>query len=97
MSAGTVLLMQMRRIVRQFREAGATHAAAAIVPSQHGIRQSFAFSRLVSAGVLVAVGSEGFYLDEEAELKFRRQRQRLVLVMLTLAIIGIIISLLMSR
>ena len=92
MSAATVILMQMRRIVRQFRDAGATHAAAAIVPSQHGIRRSFAFSRLVERGILVAVNHEHFYLNEEAETKFRRQRQRIVFVLLTLLIIGIIIS-----
>ena len=97
MSAGTVILMQMRRIVRQFRDAGATGPAAAIVPSQYGIRQSFAFSRLVNRGVLVAVNGDRFYLDEEAELKFRKQKQRFVFVMLTMIIIGIIISIVVSR
>ena len=97
MSAGTVILMQMRRIVRQFREAGATHAGAAIVPSQHNIRQSFAFSRLVNRGVLVAINSERFYLDEEAEAKFRRQKLRLVFVLVTLIIIGLIISMLAGK
>ncbi|RYZ29119.1 MAG: hypothetical protein EOO10_07345 [Chitinophagaceae bacterium] len=97
MSAATVILMQMRRIVRQFRDAGATHATAAIVPSQHGIRESFAFSRLVNRGVLVAVNSKRFYLDEEAEAKFRRQRQRLVVVLVAMIIVGIIVSLLVAK
>jgi hypothetical protein len=97
MSAGTVILLQMRRIVRRFREAGATNAGAAIVPSQYDIRQSFAFERLVKYGVLVAVDHERFYMDEEAEAKFRKQKRFIVFVILTLVILGIIISLLVSK
>lgn len=97
MSAATVILMQMRRIVRQFRDAGATHAAAAIVPSHHNIRQSFAFTRLVNRGVLVAVSSDRFYLDEEVEAKVRRQRQRVVFILVTLIIVGMIVSLLVVK
>ena len=97
MSAGTVLLLQMRRIVGRFRKAGATHAGAAIVPSQYDIRQSFAFQRLVKYGVLVAVDHERYYMDEEVETKFRKRRQFIVILMLTMIIVGIIISLLVSK
>ena len=97
MSAGTVLLIQMRRIVRVFRDAGATHPAAAIIPAQHGLRQSFAFQKLVRKGVLIAVNAERYYMDEEAEAKYRKQRQSIVLVIMLLLLAGLLISLFVSR
>ena len=97
MSAATVLLMQMRRIVRTFRQLGATHPAGAIIPAQHGLRQSFAFRRLVQRGVLVAVDAERFYMDQEVESRVSRQRRRILLVALAVIIVVMLFSVLFSR
>lgn len=81
-------LLHRRRIIRVFHHQGATHPAAAIVPSRVGLRQSFAFQQLVSNGVLVPVSENRYYLDVAAEAGGRRRRQRIVLVVvLALAVV----------
>lgn len=90
-------MAQVRRIIRSFRALGATHPAAAILPAQHDIRESFVFRRLVQRGVLVAVGDGRYYLDEEAEARYRLQRQRLAMVLIGVALVLFVVSLLASR
>lgn len=94
MSAAAILLIQMRRIIKTFYDAGATHPAGAIVPSAYNIRQSFAFRRLVQRGVLVAVTDERFYLDEEAERQFRKQRMIVLTIVIFILLLGLLASVL---
>ena len=93
----TVLLIRMRRIVHAFREANATAPARAIVPSAYNIRQDFAFRRLVQRGVLIAVTAQRYYLNEQAETRYRKQRQTAVLVVAVLLVVILIIIGLTSR
>lgn len=98
MAAVPPSLIYMRRIIRTFYNQGATHPAAAIVPSRFGIRQSFTFQRLVQSGVLVLVSEDRYYLDVDTEIKLRRRRQRRVLiVMLVLLAIMVIGNFLYRR
>ncbi|MFL5807975.1 MAG: hypothetical protein ACJ749_00560 [Flavisolibacter sp.] len=91
MSAAAVILIQMRKCIRKFREVDATTPSTAIIPSEHGIRTSFAFRRLVREGVLIPVNPERYYLDEEREIEVRKRRQTLLAVFLVLLIIGMIV------
>jgi hypothetical protein len=91
MSGATVILIQMKKYIRIFREANATTPSTAIIPSEYGIRTSFAFQRLVREGVVKPAGTERYYLDEEREFEVRKRRQSLVVVLMVLVIIGMII------
>ena len=91
MSGATVILIQMKKCIRKFREANATTPSTAIIPSEHGIRTSFAFQKLVRDGVVVPVNNERFYLDEEREAEVQKRRRNMVLVLLTLILIGILV------
>ena len=91
MSGATVILIQMKKCIRRFREVNATTPSTAIIPSEHGIRTSFAFRKLVREGVVVPVSNERFYLDEEREIQVRKRRQTLVAILLILVIVGMIV------
>jgi len=91
MSAAAVILIQMRKIINGFRAANATSPVTAIVPSEHGIRRSIIFNRLVRDGVLVPVNEERFYLDEEREVEVQKRRRKTALFLVALIIIGILV------
>ena len=91
MSGATVILIQMKKCIRRFREVNATTPSTAIIPSEHAIRTSFAFRKLVREGVVVPVSNERFYLDEEREIQVRKRRQTLVAILLILVIVGMIV------
>jgi len=93
MSAGAVLIIRMRRIVQAFRNAGATHPARAVRPADINVKPSFLFQRLVQRGVLVAIGTERYYLDEKTEAHYRRRRQTVALLLLAVALVLFIVSL----
>lgn len=97
MSAATIILAQMNRYVRLFREENATTPERAIIPQEYGIRNSFAFQKLVRQGILIRVNNERYYLDEEKELVYRKRRRSIAQVMFILILIGIIIALLATR
>src|SRR5437868_5790124 len=91
MSAAAVILIRMRKIINQFREENATSPVTAITPSEHGIRQSIPFHKLVRDRVLVAVNEERYYLDEEREVEVRKRRRTLLLALLILVAIGFVV------
>lgn len=92
-----VLLIRMRRIVQAFRRVGATDPGRAIVPSEHGVREDLAFRRLVQRGVLVAVNPQRYYMNEEAEARYRKQRQRVVLIVTLFGLALFILTWLTAR
>lgn len=93
----TILLIRMKRIIQTFYRADATEAGRAIVPSEYGIREDFAFRRLVQRGVLVAVNAERYYMDVEAETKYRKQRRTAVLVVLIVGLVIFILTWMTAR
>lgn len=92
-----ILLIRMKRIVRTFRRAGATEPGRALVPSEHGLREEFAFRRLVRSGVLVAVNPQRWYLNEEAEAQYQRRRQRAIVIVLIFGLTLLFLTWLTSR
>lgn len=92
-----ILLIRMKRIVQAFRQAHATDPGRAIIPAEHGVREEFAFRRLVQSGVLVAVTPQRYYLDEKAEARHQRRRQRAVLIVLIFGLALFILTWLTAR
>lgn len=96
-AAVPILLIRMKRIIQAFYRADATDPGRAIIPSEHGVREGFAFRRLLQRGVLVAVNPQRYYLNEEAEARYRRQRQRAVMIVLIFGLVLFILTWLTSR
>ena len=97
MSAAAVILIRMRKIINRFREENATSPVTAIIPSEHGIRPSLIFNRLVQQRVLVPVNEERYYLDEEREAVVHKRRRTIAFIILILVVIGFLISMLTQR
>ena len=94
MSVTTILLIKMNRYIRIFRAAGATNPSNAIIPAAHGIRNSLIFKRLIRKGVLVAASDNKYYLNQEKEVFYRKHRQKIVVVLLVLILLGIMLGIL---
>lgn len=60
--------------MRRFHDAGAVSPATAATLDEVGIRDSMVFRYLRSRGVIVDAGGGRFYLDPDAERKFRQRR-----------------------
>jgi len=97
MSVATIILAQMNRYVRLFREQNATTPDRAIIPKEYGVRKSFAFQRLVRQGVLIPVNDDRYYLDEEKEAVYRKRRRSIAQIMFILILIGILIAFLATK
>lgn len=92
MSATVAVMAILRRYVRIFRKAGATSPSTAIRPPEHGVRNSMLFQKLVRQGVLVKMGDDRYYLDETREAEMRNRRQKAVIIVLAILVIGLIIG-----
>lgn len=84
---GAIIAIKRRRIIDAFRAAGATSPQSALLPGEHGIKESFIFKRLIHRGVLVPDVNGRYYLDEVNELKDRKRRRTLVLLILVILIV----------
>jgi hypothetical protein len=60
--------------MRRFHDAGALSPATAATLHHVGVRDSLVLRYLRSRGVIVDAGGERFYLDPDAERKFRQRR-----------------------
>lgn len=83
-AAAAAVIAREKRIVRAFREAGATSADKPVVPADIGVHGRAAFKRLVEHAVLRESGNGRFYLDEQKWEQLRSLRHRLVLILLLL-------------
>ncbi|HWG09963.1 MAG TPA: hypothetical protein VN693_00480 [Rhodanobacteraceae bacterium] len=89
-AAAAAVIAREKRIVREFREAGATSADKAVAAQDIGVHGRVAFKRLVEHAVLREAGNGRFYLDEQKWQALRRLRLRIVLIMLLLvALVGL--------
>lgn len=87
-----IIAIKRKRIINIFRAAGATSPQSALLPGEHGIRESFLFRRLVHRGVLVPDVNGRYYLDEVNELKDRKRRRTLILWILAILVVLIAVS-----
>ena len=70
MSAGAAIAIRRKRLVRRFREVGATDQDHAITLESVGERPSWIFDQMVLHGVFLAASGGRYYLDDQAATKF---------------------------
>jgi len=80
MSAAAVIALRRRRLVRRFREAGATDPQHAVTPEALGERRSWIFNQMVQRGVFVPTQDGRFFMDARAAVEFLRQCRRRALM-----------------
>lgn len=86
MSAAAVIVLRRKRLIRAFREAGATDRARAVTLEQLGQRSSWIFDRMVQRGVFVATEAGRYYLNERAAAEFQAAMQRRALIFIATAL-----------
>lgn len=82
MSAAAVIAIRRKRLVRAFREAGATEASRAVTLEQLGQRRSWIFDQMAGHGVFLAVAGGGdlYFMNEAAAKAFLAARRRRALI-----------------
>ncbi len=77
MSAAAIIAIRRKRLIRKFREAGATDPDHAVNLGSLRERCSWVFSRMVDAGVFLPTASGWYYMNEQAAAEFvYRKRMR---------------------
>ena len=92
MSAAAVISIRRKRLVRAFREAGATDCGRAVTLKQLGQRQSWIFNQMVEHGAFIATEEGRYFLDERAAdvfLSARRNRAWIITGVLILVFVVI--------
>jgi len=84
------ILRREREVVRRFREAGATTAAAARDLDELHVRPGSGLHRLRQRAVIREAAAEHFYLDEEVWEALGRTRRRVSIAVLCLIVLLII-------
>lgn len=86
MSAAVVIIKQ-NRLMRYFRDVGATTPATARTPEEVGFRNSWLFRRMVSRGVFLEAKPGHYYIDEYAADEFVRLRRARLLRWLVIVLV----------
>ncbi len=86
-AVAAVILARERRIVDQFRDAGATSPSVAQSLDDVGIDEGLAFRRLRRHEAIREASPGMFYLDEPVWNAVRGTRRRIVVVVLVIAVI----------
>ena len=81
MSTAAAIAIKRKRIIKAFRDAGATSFEQAKTPEELGIRNSLLLKLQINKGVLVKAGQDRLYLDEERELALAQVRRRVAFVL----------------
>jgi hypothetical protein len=84
------ILRRERKVVRRFRDAGATTPAAARTLEELQLRHGVGVRRLRHNAVIREAGPERFYLDEEVWEALGRARRRVSIAVLCLIILFIV-------
>ncbi len=92
MSAAAVIAMRRRRLIRRFREAGATDSQHAVTLEAIGECHNGMFDRMVRAGVFLPVPGGRYFMDEAAATEYRhRCRVRALVMTGILALSGLLL------
>lgn len=97
MSGATVIIRKQNKMIRRFRDVGAISPDSARGLAEVGVRDSWVFRRLVSRGVFVHVGSDNYYMDENAADAFVHYRRTRALILVALAVLAFVIWLIVRR
>ena len=87
----TVIIARQNKYIRAFRKAGAVSPGSSIRLTDHGMRNSFIFDRLVRMGIIVPVGNDLYYLDEQKEMQVRKRRILIMIVVSVLILIAMLL------
>jgi hypothetical protein len=102
MGAAAVIMTRRKRLIRRFREAGATRPDRAVALETLGERRTWIFNQMVRCGVFLPASDGRFFMDEQAATEFlHRMRMRaimgagiLLLALLIVWALGLVSSLL---
>jgi len=84
---------QRTRIIRRFKDAGATAPDRAIDPATHQIHQTSVFNKMVREGVLVKARTHYYYLNEARAAQYEQQRYQALLAFIIFLIIALAVYL----
>ena len=92
--SGVVIAVMARRkkLVRTFKQANAVSIGSSIDTRHFNIRESFLFKKMVAEGIFVSIAPHCYYLDETREHELRKQRHKVVLILVAVSIIAILIT-----
>jgi hypothetical protein len=76
MSAGAIIAIRRKRLVRRFREAGATDLEHAVTLEALGERPSWIFDQMTQIGAFLSAPGGRFYMDERVAVEFLRGRRK---------------------
>ena len=86
-SVAAVIVAKERRVVDSFRDAGAISPKDARTTQDVGIAENIGFRRLRDHEVIRETNPGFYYLDEAVWEAVRRTRRRLILTLLTIAVL----------
>jgi hypothetical protein len=85
-----------KRIIRKFRDEGATHPRQAATLETVGVRRTAQIKGLVKKKVLVAVDENRYYLDEDAADQYFQKKKRAALIGIGVSLLVLLIFLLVK-
>jgi|ERR1051326_7052111 hypothetical protein len=91
MSAAAVIAIRRKRLIRCFREAGATDQQHAVAPEAMGVRRSWIFNQMLKHGVFVPTQDGRFFVNDRAAAEFLRQRRTRALVIAAVLLLVVLI------
>lgn len=80
MSAAAIVARRRRRILRQFRDAGAVDPKHAASLEALGVRWSWIFAKMADRGVFLPLDDGRYYLDELAAEAYLSHKRRVALI-----------------
>ena len=92
-----VVHMLQKKIIRKFRDQCATDPRQAQTLESLGVRNRKIAKGLIKKKVLVGVGDDRFYLDEDAADLFFKKKRRAAYIGLIIAIIAALIVFLLKK
>lgn len=75
MSAAAIIAIRRKKLVKRFREAGATDAAHAVSLDVLGVRRSWIFNQMAKRGAFLPTQDGCYFMDDQVAEEFLRQRR----------------------
>ena len=91
MSAAAVITIRRKRLIRRFREAGATDPEHAVTLEALGERRTWIFNQMTKHGVFLPTRDGRFFMDDRAAAAFLRQRQTRALLFIAILVLVLLL------
>ena len=88
---------RQNRLIKAFREMGATTPETAISPQDLGLWIGFIFHRMVYRGVFIKTGNGRFYMDEDSVAEFLEHRRFRIAIFTLIFFVLTVLILLFNR